>query len=63
MDDSVKAELKQIEQLACALQLALRGTSPQVRAFLQQQNFTKDRRIVVQRFLYILVGGCRRGAA
>lgn len=61
MDQSVKEELKQLAQLGQALQLALRGTSPQARAFLQLQGFTKDRRIVVQRFVYKLVGACWKG--
>lgn len=61
MDDRVKEELKQLAQLGQALQLALRGTSPQARAFLQRNGFTKDKRIVVQRFTFTLVGACWKG--
>lgn len=63
MDVRVKEELAQLEQLALALQLALRGSSPQARAILNHEGFTKSRRIGANNFTWLLVGACRKAKA
>jgi hypothetical protein len=54
----LKEHLTQLKQLAAAYNGALKHSSPQLRAALQHQGFTKDRRIVLQRFSYILTQAC-----
>lgn len=49
-------QLQQLRQLSVAFQLALKGTTPQVRVALQKQGFNKTKRVILQRHLYNLVG-------
>lgn len=49
-------QFQQLRQLAVALQLALKGTTPAVRAALQRKGFTKTHRVTLHRLAYNFVG-------
>lgn len=59
----LREHLKQLKQLAAVYNGALKHSSPQLRAAIQREGFTKDRRVVLQRFSYKLTLACEQALA
>lgn len=53
-------QLQQIEQLAIGLQIALKQSNSKVKTALLLNGFSKDRNFISLKFLYLLVGCCRK---
>lgn len=59
----LREHITQLRQLAGVYNGALKHSSPQMRAILQRHGFTKNRRIVLQRFSYMLTQACNQALA
>lgn len=55
----LKKQLQQMEQFGLGLNLSLKHSSAQARAAMSRGGFDKNKRIVIQRFSYLLVKACR----